>query len=247
MKILYCLIVFCFASFFSNAQSLEIYEYYVGDPGENIAGTIQDLYCDEEDCYFNILIKNITDETINIGLERHKLIEAAESQDYLSFGIFIDPSESYPVEFVSPLNPFIAPLRVDLDTSSLGTLVAIYRANSSIGCSEYRYYITNEDNEPLDSIDVRFCSTVGIAENEFGISLYPNPAQNQIIITSANNEIEGNLIITDLAGRTVYSEIIQSNGNHTIDLAKLERGIYIVSLVDPHLNEQIFNTKLVLE
>jgi hypothetical protein len=55
------------------------------------------------------------------------------------------------------------------------------------------------------------------------------------------------LTIYDLTGTIVYSEMIQITDKRTNDLASLDKGIYRITLIDPLKNEQIFNTKLVLE
>ncbi len=250
MKYTITSILICFCSLFGGAQSIAIYHEYLGLPmDDDLSGTTVEVYCDgTSDCYFLFIIENLTDETINIGLERHKIVAAEGSEDYLSFGMFIDPSESYSVEAVSPHDPFVPDLRVDLDTSSYGVLYPYYKINTSIGCSQYRYYFTNEDNEPIDSVDVHFCSTLAIDEEaKSPISIYPNPTQNQITIEQSETSSSTQLLITDLAGKVVYKQLIQGQAKTTIDLSMLDKGLYSATLFDPLQNEQIFNTKLVLE
>jgi hypothetical protein len=58
-----------------------------------------------------------------------------------SFGLIPDPSDSYSPGFVTPQNPFFAPLLEDLDTNVFGLLVPNYEPNKGMGCSLYRYYI----------------------------------------------------------------------------------------------------------
>ncbi len=250
MKYIISSVLICFCTILGYSQSLAIYKEYLGLPtGEDLSGTTVDVYCDGDgDCYVLFIIENLTDETINMGLERHKIVEAEGSEDYLSFGMLIDPSESYSAGLVSPQNPFVPDLRVDLDTSSYGALYPYYKINTSIGCSQYRYYFTNEEGAAIDSVDVNFCSTLAIEEEAaYDISIYPNPAQNQITIEREEFGTEAQLLITDIAGKVVYKQLIQNQLKTTIDLSSLEKGMYSATLFDPLQNEQIFNTRLVLE
>jgi hypothetical protein len=87
MKCLSMLIALCFCFISAKTQSVEIYDTYIGDPiGDNLAGTKVELNCAGFwDCETVYYIKNKTGELINICLERHKLIDASGSEDYVLF------------------------------------------------------------------------------------------------------------------------------------------------------------------
>jgi PKD repeat protein len=66
-----------------------------------------------------------------------------------------------------------------------------------------------------------------------GISVFPNPASNQLTIRSEGNEL-GNLIVTDISGRCVYTEKL--NGTvATITVSAFSPGIYFL-----HINDAVF-------
>lgn len=69
---------------------------------------------------------------------------------------------------------------------------------------------------------------VGVEENEVvEISVYPNPAINNITIATPNNDVIENVVIYDAMGKIVYSEVTPSN---TIDIADLASGTYLVEV-----------------
>ncbi|NOQ75478.1 MAG: T9SS type A sorting domain-containing protein [Crocinitomix sp.] len=231
----------------STAQTVLIYDYFdtLTEP-VNLSGTVVNAIPGGSIKRF--FIQNTSELPFNFRIERVKIEVADGAADYFAFGQTEGIGSVYSAVDVSPHDSFMSPDTFLLGLETDGYLGSHYIYYSSEGCSQYRYYVINDSTQRIDSVGVRFCApVVTIAENEFGISLYPNPAQNQITIASANNVLMSNLIITDLAGKIVYSELIQTNGNSTIDLANLEKGIYVVTLIDPLVNEQIFNTKLVLE
>ena len=95
---------------------------------------------------------------------------------------------------------------------------------------------------------MNFCSTFIIEEEGvYDISIYPNPAKNQITIERQEFGTEAQLLITDIAGKVVYKQLVQNQLKTTIDLSILEKGMYSATLFDPLQNEQIFNKKLLLE
>jgi ELWxxDGT repeat protein len=64
------------------------------------------------------------------------------------------------------------------------------------------------------------------AKSSFTIS--PNPATNYFTITSSDNQIEGEVQIFDLSGKLVLKQHVNA-GNETINIDKLQSGLYIVS------------------
>jgi hypothetical protein len=69
---------------------------------------------------------------------------------------------------------------------------------------------------------------LGIAQTETaGFELYPNPAQNELVIQSANSRAGISCRITDISGCTVYAEKRNSN---RIDISALESGMYVLML-----------------
>lgn len=73
---------------------------------------------------------------------------------------------------------------------------------------------------------------LGISENSFetNFTIYPNPSNGQINIASKVSLGETTVSITDLNGRTVYSQNVTLGNLTTIDASKLSTGIYIVNI-----------------
>ncbi|TRX21222.1 glycosyl hydrolase 53 family protein [Flavobacterium franklandianum] len=74
--------------------------------------------------------------------------------------------------------------------------------------------------------------SLGVEENNLAKELivYPNPVTNTLSFKNTNNEIIKSLKITNIEGKTVYSNV-NSEGQNTIDVSKLSSGIYILSIV----------------
>lgn len=88
--------------------------------------------------------------------------------------------------------------------------------------SEYRI-------EPRDAYDVVIHST-GIKENEgSSISIYPNPAED--FLTLSNIEGINQIVITNMLGEAVQAFNVNGDSS-TINVAKLQSGIYFVTLMD---------------
>ncbi len=78
-------------------------------------------------------------------------------------------------------------------------------------------------------------SVVGINElsNALGIALFPNPAQDQLKITSKENIRNAQVTITDAQGRKVHAEQVSFNGQNIfeINIATLAGGIYHLNVL----------------
>ena len=73
------------------------------------------------------------------------------------------------------------------------------------------------------------------------INLYPNPAINEIYINLGHKLAQGELMITDLSGKIVQRELINSDLT-TLDVSDLPSGIYVVTVV---LGDDVYTKKLI--
>jgi hypothetical protein len=78
---------------------------------------------------------------------------------------------------------------------------------------------------------------------EMGILVYPNPANEMVNVefNEAGND-ETQLIMLDLAGKKVAEQTLQTqkgNNKTIIDVSKLAKGIYLITLRSNSINEQI--------
>lgn len=75
-------------------------------------------------------------------------------------------------------------------------------------------------------------STAGVFDLEaLNYQLYPNPA-NDVVTILLDDQINGQIVLTDLAGRRVREITIKSKET-TINVADMPRGTYLIQLLDP--------------
>lgn len=101
--------------------------------------------------------------------------------------------------------------------------------------------------------DNYYQSTVGIKDNTFSIpssfSLQPNPAQNQLEIIIANNQLfHFDYIITDMLGHIIKSDFINSSNiviKENIPISDLNSGCYFFTLT--HSNGYSETKKIIIQ
>lgn len=96
------------------------------------------------------------------------------------------------------------------------------------GSAHMRYYIMDDGDVAVDSVDVIFNTTVGVEETEeLEYSVYPNPVNDvlNINIESNNTSIE----IFDIVGKQVASMNLV-NGKNQLNIENLKAGVYFYSI-----------------
>ncbi|MCT4588628.1 MAG: T9SS type A sorting domain-containing protein [Carboxylicivirga sp.] len=86
------------------------------------------------------------------------------------------------------------------------------------------FMLTKDSATPVEKIQTKSSFTIS-----------PNPATNYFTITSSDNQIEGEVQIFDLSGKLVLKQHVNA-GNETINIDKLQSGLYIVSYRDGSQN-----------
>ncbi|MEP0265172.1 T9SS type A sorting domain-containing protein [Dokdonia sp.] len=85
-------------------------------------------------------------------------------------------------------------------------------------------------NALLWAIDGVVLATDDNTQTDLGISVYPNPTDNQLTITNTSGiSIERTLII-DLTGRIIQTIDLQDAASRTVDVSALSTGIYFLRL-----------------
>jgi hypothetical protein len=70
-----------------------------------------------------------------------------------------------------------------------------------------------------------------------GISIYPNPATDFVVINVATENFAGATVtVNDTKGRTAIEKMISSS-NSKLDISNLESGVYIISIKSDSINE----------
>ena len=234
-----------------KSQSVEFYAEEAGEPiGENIAGTTIEFVVDgDHDVTF--ILKNTSGFDLSFKAERVKLEDIPGTQDFMVVGGSGEFGDiMYATDFMSPQNPFITPDVFNFEGDLNGYLSSYFIFSEGEGCVHYRYYILDEFDARIDSIDVRYCATVavGVEENfSKNITVYPNPANSNIRI-KIPSELKANykLVVTNLQGQQVaYKENYQSETD--MNLTALETGVYVLSILDSVTDTELFMTKIVLE
>lgn len=117
--------------------------------------------------------------------------------------------------------------------------------NYDIECGHY-----NVLTQPsMDAWLVAFDLSTGIPEQiqpASAFELYPNPTLGSLIIASHHQQVqELTILLYDIAGKKVYSNLFTSSSEYALDLQSLPKGIYGVSIVEN--DAVVFQTKLILQ
>ncbi|RYD57426.1 MAG: T9SS type A sorting domain-containing protein [Sphingobacteriales bacterium] len=87
-------------------------------------------------------------------------------------------------------------------------------------------------------------SVMNVAEGVAFI-IYPNPAKNKTAIQwNSNSTTDAAIIITDIAGKTVYNNTVKAQGETVIDLSQLNKGLYFINVSSANTQQ---TQKLVVE
>jgi len=119
-----------------------------------------------------------------------------------------------------------------MTVTNLGTVTTV-----GLGTATLTYTITNNGCSNVRSItgNVVGCAARGILINDKqqttnDFSIYPNPAKSFINLSIETLVGAGSIIVTDLYGKQVKQQSL-SIGTNTIEIAKLSKGIYFVSVI----------------
>lgn len=227
-----------FFAFSGQAQGIEI---YLTGEAVDVSGTTVNIDGPESEMHQDFDVKNVSGGTLTLRIERVKILELAGTEDYLCWGANPETGACYSGTFVSPLNPFISPDASDMPDGSSGWLSTHHTTLGVSGCAQYRYYVIDEIDARLDSVDVMFCSTVGVDEEELSVDVkaYPNPVAITLNIKLSSEAQNVRFELVNVIGETVmYTNL--NGGNNTLNVEKLPNGVYFYSIVK---NGTILETK----
>ncbi len=123
-----------------------------------------------------------------------------------------------------------------INTTGAGSLKYVY--TNANGCSNSRTMLGTGYT----------CAARGAATNEKletrnEFIIYPNPARNTVNINLENNKGGEQLIVTDMLGKQVKTQIL-SLGNNSIDISTLNKGFYSISLI---IDNKVQTKKLIVD
>ena len=87
-------------------------------------------------------------------------------------------------------------------------------------------YITNGTS--VSKLVDTSMSTISLNESE--VTIFPNPATNELYIKNNNNLALQNISIADLTGKVVFNQDIQNIDSNAVNITSLAKGIYLVTV-----------------
>ncbi|MGL2965215.1 PQQ-dependent sugar dehydrogenase [Flavobacterium sp. XGLA_31] len=89
-------------------------------------------------------------------------------------------------------------------------------------------------------------TSLGIHDfNKAGLSCYPNPARTEIFIQNNSDVSLSTAKIFDLTGKLVLTKSLENNPTHSIPIADVTKGLYLLSVEDTTGNQ--YQSKLIVE
>jgi PKD repeat protein len=121
----------------------------------------------------------------------------------------------------------------------------------SIGTFTVSLKVSNDDgSDSLAKINyIHVTNGIGISDIEgFGLfSVYPNPAQNKVIVVLQNGRLDDvSLEIIDITGKTLFHTMQRKDSpywSEEIDITHMQKGVYIIKL---QMNEHMVFSKLIV-
>jgi hypothetical protein len=116
-------------------------------------------------------------------------------------------------------------LNCDNDSPVSGETDPVFVAEES---GNYAAILTRNSCSDTSSCYMLVITSLSGTGNDFGISTYPNPTKNHVLIRS-DDRIES-ILITSLEGKTL--EVIDTHGvhSHSLSLGAYPNGTYIISI-----------------
>jgi len=135
---------------------------------------------------------------------------------------------------IKPATPIIT-LHTDTLVSDAATGNQWFDDNGPIAGATQQYYIVTENGSyyvvvstngcSSDSSDIISVTNAGINENEIALTIFPNPATNQITISGI--ETGGTLRLYDLSGKLLLE---RENKDNTLELNGIASGSYVLEI-----------------
>ncbi|NOQ75476.1 MAG: T9SS type A sorting domain-containing protein [Crocinitomix sp.] len=252
MKAVFLILLVQLFSFTSFSQGFEFYRIYdlVTFSGDDISGTVFDTTAsaDGSEVTVRFGMINRTGELQRWRIQRRRLMHAEGTLDKIFYS-GSGGSISFSYGDVSPEDLFTPD--VDLFSKFVNDgdsikMACIFTMGEIKECSYYRYYIIDDFDVRLDSVDVNFCE-FGLSINEpsaLAITAYPNPTAAIIHLNyPAEFNLNARVQITDLAGEIVLSTPLMQE----LNLSTFASGLYILTILDNESLVPLFTEKIAIE
>jgi len=195
-----------------------------GYDSRQLATTISLFSILEDGQRLSIQGREVFDPTIEINLGFQTLIPETEN-----YTISIDQLEGDDLEQSD----------IFLIDHLLGTTSNLKETSYTFASSE-----TIQDNRFTLVFDDKLLSTAE-TNLESTISLYPNPARDQIQLTYTGNQALQSLTITDIQGKIIRQQNLNNfTGQQTINLSQLKAGLYLINITSA---QSTFTQKVIIQ
>lgn len=229
MKNTYLLIIATFVTGFAFGQ-VDIHQD--SDPGTSLNGTSL----------------NVTVDSYGYNVYMHVVNTSGATQDYKFRRVILSQSTSFNDQFCDnnlcyPCSgtDYVTPSSVNVPAGDSSIMKPVLNFTDG-GTAVIRYYVLDANNNdmPIDSMDLDISSVMSVQEIDISFTSYPNPASDDFFIKFQGNEgINFQLVIYNVLGEEVMSSSIV-NGTNKINVAHLNNGVYFYSIVN---NDDIIETK----
>jgi len=131
-------------------------------------------------------------------------------------------------------NPWTTPVSSNFTVSpnEYGKLkVTINPEEGATGLGHYRYYVSNDGVNFIDSVDIKFDYSLSVQEVEpIQVSIVPNPASDFIQI-NLSGAVTAQMKMVDVLGSEVLNQTVMSTA--TFDISNFRNGVYIMTFNAP--------------
>lgn len=150
-----------------------------------------------------------------------------------------------PVEYGT--NPVVTTDAISLSNGAYGIFNGHLYPQSVTGATKLRY-VWYDENNTNDSayVDVIFniSSAASITEEQLStLKVYPNPATQQLNLEFQSGNSDATLVMRNLLGEVVYTDVVNQFYKKTIDVSAFKRGAYMVSILSEN---KVLTTKKVI-
>jgi hypothetical protein len=207
-------------STYSNAQDSGVFIHRELNPNVAYNGDTIRILGGNSVLYEMLYVQNITDQPQTYRWERIRLHASSTSiNDQLC-------DDFYCVECIGDLWTAGHTMTINPSDSTLFKPQANFAYG---GDALYKYFIKNNVGERIDSVMIRFSSTLNTPSVEPlpSVKVYPNPSTG--VVTVKNAAVGSEIQFFDLLGKLYTQETIQGTA-HSINLTNLPDGVYFYTI-----------------
>jgi hypothetical protein len=178
---------------------------------------------------------------------RRERVFATSNEDFLCIGeLCLENSNPAAESYQFPV-PF------QLDAGQSSQFEPGFFPDDQNVCGVLKYYILDDKNVPVDSVQVKFligvenCNLSIVEQKYFDankVNLFPNPAKN-IVTVDLGGEFQGHLVLQDALGKIVFESVISNK--KSFDIAHLQNGLYFATVYQGKANDAVFTKRLIVK